>query len=449
MSTSSRRASRADAPAIDLEAPVPIVSCDGHIGPRLSDMRDYCPKDLLEQYDQLEAQLGAMAQQYAALAPEATTQSPAAVIRAEQAARMRAVEGAHDMHARIRDMDSDGIVAEIVFHGVQDLRPVPWVGLAGFTLGDLIDPAAMELGRIGMRIYNQWLADACSIEPERHVAAALLPLWDIDLAIKELTWARQHGLKAVNFPSPRRGLRFYDEPEWEPFWSACDDLEMPLITHAGALDREDSYSTGKHAPLLQSTELGGWPSRRALGRMIFSGVFERHPSLKLLLVEQNHHWWTATIDEFDSAYQSNSWIIEDEVPRPPSAYLHDNVFIGASFMAPFEARAAIDEGYASNVMWGRDYPHVEGTFQPPVDGDDRNMTLASLRYCFADIDPADTQAMLSDNAIRILGLDASVLTKVAERIGSPSLAQIAEPLDAIPEPGRGGALSFRTRGPWG
>jgi predicted TIM-barrel fold metal-dependent hydrolase len=353
------------------------------------------------------------------------------------------------MHARIRDMDQDGVTAELIFQGVQDLRPVPWVGLAGFALGDLQHPEAMARGAQGMKIYNRWLADACSIEPNRFVAAVLLPLWDIDLAIEELRWAREHGLRAVNFPSPRRGLRFYDEPEWEPFWSACEDLDMPLLTHAGALDREDSYSAGRHAPLLQSTELGGWPSRRALGRMIFSGVFERHPRLSLGLVEQNHHWWTATVDEYDSAYQSSRWAVEDILPRPPSTYLHDNVFIGASFMAPFEARAAIAEGYADNVIWGRDYPHVEGTWQPAVDGDDRNMTLASLRYCFAGVDPARARAMVSDNAIRILGLDRDALAKVAERIGSPTLAEIGEPLDAIPEPGRGGALSFRTRGPWG
>jgi predicted TIM-barrel fold metal-dependent hydrolase len=415
----------------------------------MSDMRDYCPRDRLEQYDEFAAQVDAMGEQFAALQPEATMQSPEARVRAEQSARMRAAAGAHDMHARIRDMDTDGVVAEIIFPGVQDLRPVPWVGLAGFTLGYVVDPAAMELGKVGMRIYNRWLADACSIEPERHVAAALLPIWDIDLAIEELRWSRAHGLRAVNFPSPRRGLRFYDEPEWEPFWSACEDLEAPLLTHAGALDREDSYSTGRHAPLLQSTELGGWPSRRALGRMIFSGVFERHPKLRLGLVEQNHHWWTATIDEYDSAYLSSRWAVEDIIPRPPSAYLHDNVFIGASFMAPFEAKAAIAEGYADNVIWGRDYPHAEGTWQPPVEGDDRNMTLASLRYCFTDIDPAHTLALVSDNAMRILGLDPDALTKVAERVGSPTLEQIGEPLDAIPEPGRGGALSFRTRGPWG
>jgi predicted TIM-barrel fold metal-dependent hydrolase len=415
----------------------------------MSDMRGYCPKDHLQQFDEFDAQIQELPKQFAALRPEHWTDSPEARVRTEQSARMRAVEGAHDMAARIRDMDMDGVVAEIIFHGVQDLRPVPWVGLAGFTLGELISSEARELSLVGMRIFNRWLADAVAMEPERHVAAALLPIWDVELAIDELSWAREVGLKAVNFPSPRRGLRPYDDPAWEPFWSACEDLDMPLITHAGALDREDSYSTGMAAPFLQSIELGGWPSRRALGRLIFGGVFERHRALKLLLVEQNHHWWTATVDEYDSAYLSRQWAVRDELPRLPSEYLRDHVFIGASFMAPFEAQAALQEGYADNVMWGRDYPHVEGTWQPPVESDDRNMTLCSLRYCYSGVGPEHTRAMISDNGIRILGLDAKVLANVAHRIGSPSLRQISEPLESIPEPGRGGALAFRTRGPWG
>ena len=435
--------------AVDWTQPLPIVSCDGHIGPRMSDMRAYCPKDRLEEFDQFADQVDEMGKAFSSLRPEETVDAPEALIRAAQSARMRAVEGAHDMHARIGDMNSDGVVAELIFHGVQDLRPVPWIGLAGFTLGELVNTDARELSIVGMRIFNRWLADAVAIEPERHVAAALLPIWDIDLSIQELRWAREAGLKAVNLPSPRRGLAFYDDPVWEPFWSVCEELEMPLVTHAGALDREDSSSSGIAAPFLQSIELGGWPSRRALARLIFGGVFERHQALKLLLVEQNHHWWTATIDEYDSAYLANRWIVQDEVPRLPSEYLRDHVFIGASFMAPFEAEAAVREGYVDNVMWGRDYPHVEGTWQPSVEGDSQNMTLASLRYCYSAIAPEHTKAMLSDNGIRILGLDAAALTKVAERIGSPTLEQISEPLDTIPELGVGGALAFRTRGPWG
>jgi predicted TIM-barrel fold metal-dependent hydrolase len=433
---------------IDMAAPVPIVSCDGHIGPRWSDMRPYCPKALLEQYDAEEAQLAVMAAQFGALVPE-EMEAPQARVHAEQAARMRAAEGAHDMRARLRDMDADGVVAELIFHGVQDLRPVPWVGLAGFQLGELQRGEGMDLASAGIHMYNQWLADACSIEPERHVGAALLPMWDIGASVRELEWARRAGLRAVNFPSPRRGLRFYDDPAWEPLWSACDDAQMPLVTHAGAIDVEDVHTTGRHAVFLAELESGGWPGRRALNRMIFSGVFERHPGLELLLVEQNHHWWTATIEEMDSAYLSHSWMVSDIMPKPPSEYLRDHVFIGASFMAPFEAEAAVRDGYADNVMWGRDYPHVEGTWQPAVPGDERNMTLESLRYCYSGVAAEQTKAMISDNGIRILGLDHRALQKVAERIGSPSLERIAKPIDAIPEPGRGGVLSFRTMGPWG
>src|SRR3984957_20060812 len=221
---------------LDLAQPLPIVSCDGHIGPRMSDMRTYCPGDRLEQFDEFAGQIEDMGKASSALRPEQTLDAPEALVRAAQSTRMRAVEGAHDMQARLRDMNDDGVVAELIFHGVQDLRPVPWVGLAGFTLGDLQDPGAMALGAVGMHIYNQWLADACSIEPERHVAAVLLPMWDIEASLKELRWARNAGLRAVNFPAPRRGLRFYDDPIWEPFWAACADLEMPLVTHAGALD---------------------------------------------------------------------------------------------------------------------------------------------------------------------------------------------------------------------
>ena len=87
--------------------------------------------------------------------------------------------------------------------------------------------------------------------------------------------------------------------------------------------------------------------------MIFGGGFERHPRLKLLLVEQNHRWWTATVDEFESAYLSHSWMVRDQMPRPPSEYLRNNVFIGASFMAPFEAEAAIAEPHRRSTNAGR------------------------------------------------------------------------------------------------
>jgi predicted TIM-barrel fold metal-dependent hydrolase len=334
----------------------------------------------------------------------------------------------------------------VIYHGTQDGNPVPFVGAGGFVnyTGD-----QLELSYEGIQIFNRWLADACSVAPERLIGCVHLPVWDIDESIRQLHWAREAGLRAVSFPAPRRGIAFYDEPVWEPFWSACEDLGMVLSTHAGFIDREDVATSGPHEVFLRMIEAGGWPARRAINRMVFGGVFERHPKLKLVLAEQNSDWWTATVREFDSAYVSNGWQIRHQVPKMPSDYLRNNVFIGASFMAPFEAEAAVRDGYYTNVMWGRDYPHLEGTWQAVVDDADGNMTRLSMRNAYAGIEPAYVKAMVSDNGLRIYDLDADKLLAVAAEIDAPTLADLSEPIDAPPPPGRGGLLSFRTVGPWG
>jgi hypothetical protein len=139
-------------------------------------------------------------------------------------------------------------------------------------------------------------------------------------------------------------------------------------------------------------------------------------------------------------------------PRRPSEYLASNVFIGASFLAPFEAQQAVGEGYAENVTWGRDFPHPEGTWKPTSD-DETPMTRRQLRYAFSDIAPEYVKLMPGDNAIGACGLDGEVLAKVAERIGAPTFAELATPVDEIPSdpqapaPG-GGFLAFRRFGPW-
>jgi predicted TIM-barrel fold metal-dependent hydrolase len=368
-------------------------------------------------------------------------------VLAEQSERIRNAAGGHDIHARIREMDRDGVAAEVIYHGTQDGNPVPFVGAGGFAA---VTGNELQRSYEGLKIFNRWLADACSVAPERLIGCVHLPIWDVQESVRHLHWARQAGLRAVNFPAPRRGVAFYDDPVWEPFWSACEDLGMVLSTHAGFIDREDVATDGPHEVFLRMIEAGGWPARRAINRMVFGGVFERHPRLKLVLAEQSGDWWVSTVREFDSAYHSNGWQIRDQVPRLPSDYLRDNVFIGASFMAPFEAEAAVRDGYATNVMWGRDYPHLEGTWQAPIDDDDHeNMTRLSLRHTYAAIEPAWVKAMMSDNGIRIYDLDPVELTTVAKEIGAPTLAELSQPLDTIPGPGRAGILSFRTKGPWG
>ena len=149
--------------------------------------------------------------------------------------------------------------------------------------------------------------------------------------------------------------------------------------------RPDAW-TGPEATALLSIESGGWFSRRALHQMIFGGVFERHPDLQLVLTEQPGDWWPYTLRELDSAWMAHSHAFRDQVPRLPSEYCARNVSVGSSFLAHFEAEAAVRDGYADKIMWGSDYPHMEGTYQRPDHDDDPSMSLLAMRHTFAGLD---------------------------------------------------------------
>ena len=210
--------------------------------------------------------------------------------------------------------------------------------------------------------------------------------------------------------------------------------------------------TGPEVVALVSTESGGWFSRRAVHLLIFAGVFERHPGLKLVLTEQPGEWWPYTRVELDSVHMANTQgnaALREQVPERPSTYMHRNVFVGASFLSRSEAAGAIRDGYADRLMWGSGYPNVESTFQYPgtddFDGAESVGRLA-LRFTFDGLPEDEVRAILGLTAAKVYGLDVDELTAVASAIDAPTFADVSVPLT---EPPVGGStLAFRTYGPW-
>jgi predicted TIM-barrel fold metal-dependent hydrolase len=287
----------------------------------------------------------------------------------------------------------------------------------------------------GIRIFNSWLAEWTSDEPHRHVGVAQLPMWDLDLAVEEVRRVREAGITSVNFPAPRPTLPSYDDPCWEPFWSACEDLDVVLSSHAGAGSAGGPDPVPGPAALPISMCQGPFLSRRGVFFLVLGGVFERHPGLKLVLAEQAGDWTAEMMSDMDSVYLApQGALLREVLPDMPSAYFRRNVFIGDSFMSRREAQMALDAGLEANFLWGSDYPHEEGTW--PV-------TLSSLRATFAGFEPAAIKAMAGENAARVYGLDVDRLRDVADRIG-PTVAAVSEPLDALPEGHRG--FAFREVG---
>jgi predicted TIM-barrel fold metal-dependent hydrolase len=419
--------------------PVSVISADSHVGPRIKeDLRPYCPSGYLDEFDAFVAKYQP---------PEGGTHVhidvdeypfPEADQRRNRARENAAVLGHYDMDARLGDMDRDGVAAEVIFHGSQNGQPFPFVPdpLGAFRLRVDGDAHQLELVGVGQQIYNRWLADVCAAAPNRRVGLAHLPLWDIDASIKAMEDAYQLGLRAVNFPAtPRPGMLDVDFPDWEPFWSACEDLGVPIVTHCGVANPEQW--DGPTKGVIKFFEGGTWLSRRALPRFIFSGVFERHPNLRLVyteLMQQGATWWPGAAAEFDQVWDRRGWMCREQCPRPPSEYLATNVFNANSLLhrSPEETHTAVSLGYAGNVMWGADYPHVEGTLTHP---DGPSSTRVAMQLCFAGVPEEWTRRMLGGTAIDIYGLDGAEVARVAASISAPTPEDLASPPAADEVPG--------------
>jgi predicted TIM-barrel fold metal-dependent hydrolase len=406
-----------------------IVSCDSHVGPRLiEDLRPYCPKQYLEAYDEFaSANVNTVNSQHD---PENLLEGRSTLASEVSITRQylnRQTLGHYDMDTRIREMDRDGVAVEVLFHGSQNTEVFPLVGRREWQVAKYQDD--LERAAVGMRIYNRWLADFVATHPERFVGLIYPPTWDVDLAVKEIKWGAEHGLRGVNFPAPRPGMAGeYDDPVWEPFWDACEEHQLTLATHSG-LPTRDVF--GPQAMAMRRLESAGWPARRGMHRLVFGGVFERHPGLNLVLTEQARGWWLAAMVEMDSVYLNPSDALRTQVPKPPSEYMKSNVFIGSSFTPPSEVQQAFDEGFADNMLWGRDYPHGEGTYKYPESDDEDSLTTYYLRWAFGGVDVDDARRILSGSAVRAYHLEPNVLQSVADRIGPPA-AEVTRPFENIP-----------------
>jgi predicted TIM-barrel fold metal-dependent hydrolase len=436
---------------MDSASPLLVFSSDNHVGPRMSDLRPYCPEKYLAAFDEFSAS------DYADPVRNRVINEPA-YSKAYANARNNNLQtaGHYDGAAFFRDMDREGIAAAAIFHQSLNGEPFPFDITNSFGQG-IPTAEARELAGVGRAMYNRWLLDFCSVEPERSVALAQLPFWDIDLAIKELEWCAENRMRGVNFPAPGApGMAQPDDPEFEPFFDAAAALDMTLTTHIGSgppLPEGRSPRSLEHG--LKGMSFGlvdslAWGLRTAYMLCMY-GVFERHPNLKLVITEIPGVSWNTMARNMDSVHFTpvrNENV--DVLPKPPSEYMATNVWMGSSFQSRQEALDAIDAGREDRFMWGSDYPHPEGTFCYSADPDQIPMTRLSLAFTYHDLPVDKVRKLVGENALRAYPrLDEGALRKVAEHL-DVGVDEIAEAPDLAKHSyvNETGTLGFRTYGAW-
>lgn len=421
-----------------------VFSVDGHAGPSLDeDLRAYCPKALLDDYD---AYTRAVRADQRAI-QENTNDRPGfprlhgtvpnnlPETWKQALLTTRSAGGQRDPRKRLQDMDEDGIAGDVIFAGGGNGEPMPFEGAR-------FHDRKRDYGHLaaGFHIWNQWLADYVSVDRHRLYGAIQIPMWDIEASVNEIEWGSSVGLQAVNLPAPRSDLSPYNDPAYEPFWSAVEDLELPLLTHAGGGEPPLGAGFEGGAEIVRAEVM--WLSRRALWQLIFGGVFRRHPKLKLVFTEQRAGWVGDTLAYLDNVYFSDNrqnanglGNVRDHDPKRPSEYWASNCYLGGSFLANFEVQRRDEIGIA-NLMWGADYPHTEGTWP---------YTRLAMRKTFAGIPEEDVRLILGENAIHVYNVDENALRSVAARIG-PTPQELDEPLKPNELPEWRGGQAFRDLG---
>ncbi len=330
-----------------------------------------------------------------------------------------------DDERRNGDLFADGVVAEVVFPNT-----VPPFFPTGVVVAPAPSPEDFRVRLGGIRAHNRWLADFVGRFPKQRVGLAQILLNDVDEAIADVRWCHDHGIKGVLLPgvSPDTPwIEALSSPSYDPLWSVCQELDMPVTHHAGG-SGIPQFDNTPFRNLLFMMETGFY-ANRAFWHMIWGGVFERFPDLKLVLTEQGTDWLKPALNKMEHFYKlmKSGRVGELGIPAEaigslsPIETFQRNIFVGASFPAPSDAVLMREFGI-DNFLWGSDYPHNEACWP---------YSAESLQRTFPGWDTQDLSKVLSENAAKVYGFDLGALAPLAAQHG-PTAEQLATPLDKIP-----------------
>jgi predicted TIM-barrel fold metal-dependent hydrolase len=332
-----------------------------------------------------------------------------------------------DDEMRNSQQEADGIVGEVVF---PNTVPPFFPSFVLFAAPPAPEDYAHRVA--GIRAHNRWLVDWCGRFPERRAGIGQIFLNDIDDAIEDVRWIKEHGLRGgvllPNVPPDVKWVRPLYDPAYDRLWAVIEELEVPINVHGGT--GAPDYGNYPFAMSLYINEVGFY-SQRPLVHFILGGVFERFPRLKFVITETGCSWVPPllsrldhTIDQIRKTGQTGEirYGSDDMLNRLASEYFAQNCYMGVSQPVAADV-AARDQIGLDRFMWGSDYPHDEGTYP---------FTREHLRQVFPGAQPAEMRRILAGNAAKLYDFDLEALAPLAAKVG-PTVEELAEPLDALPE----------------
>ena len=294
--------------------------------------------------------------------------------------------GSFDPKARLADLDADGIWLQVLY---------PSVTLGGAK----VYGAEPELQLACVRAYNDWIAEFCDAGAGRLIAQAVLPTTGVDDAITEAERALALGHRGIVISAFPNGT-LDATPDDDRFWAFAQEADIPVAVHIGSFMK----GPGATPPPLDSLAFMGVAGSSKAGAhtipvvcdLIFSGIFERFTTLKLLLVEANIGWIPTLLEQVDDMYLRYRWFTNgvEQMPTMPSRTFHRNFW--ATFMVDTVGIELRHRMNTDHLMWSTDYPHT---------GTDWPNNRVSIERNFRGVERSTVKKMLHDNCRALYKLD--------------------------------------------
>lgn len=297
-------------------------------------------------------------------------------------------DGCFDVDKRVDDMNANGVLASLNFPS--------FVQFCGQLFSRSEDKdLAIEM----VRAYNDWHIDHwAGSHPGRFIPLSIPPIWDPKLMAAEVERVAEKGCHAVTFSENPAALgwpSWHDKSHWEPFFATCEETETTICLHIGSSSK--LIQTSPDAPFDVLVTLTPQNSVQAVTDVLYSGVLERYPNIKIALSEGGVGWLPYFLERVDYVYQQHrTWLNQDFGDMLPSQLVKRNfTFCFIDDKHGIEARDKIG---VENITWECDYPHSDSSWPQSPE---------TVEKHFAEVDISDEEINMitHENALRVFKFD--------------------------------------------
>jgi predicted TIM-barrel fold metal-dependent hydrolase len=288
---------------------------------------------------------------------------------------------------RLQAMDADGVDYAVLYPTV--------AGVAGEAFARLTD-AELELACV--QAYNDWLSDEWASTSKRFVPQCIVPMWPIDATVKEVRRAVARGHRGVIYPAVPMLLRevpHINEPDYDPLWATCQELEVPICFHAGASSQIQFPAYTDLSPGLASALAAltrPVSSVQIVANFLYSRILMRFPMLKVVFAETSLSWGAYEIETADHQFERQRLHLEGYDMTPSQMFHRQCYMTGWYDRTAIEARHYLG---VDNILWSTNFPQATSTWPT---------TQETIAKSFAGVPEDERAKMLWGNAAQLYKL---------------------------------------------